>query len=91
LLNGMTDSNGIVIFDLSDKVPLRVSPVFSPDYVSLCSEVEFATARVLDTGVVGKNYCKKTQPNNGAIAKPSELVIFATRINPWVRILRELL
>jgi hypothetical protein len=91
MMNGKTDSNGIVIFDLPDKVPLRVNPVFSPAYFSLCSEVEFATAGVLDTGLVGKNYCKKTQPNSGETAKPGELVIFATRMNPWINILRELL
>lgn len=89
-LNGKTDSNGMVSFDLPDKIPVRVGPRFAPDYVGLCSEVEFLTAQVFDIGVVGKNYCKKARPNNGVTAERGELVIFATPINPWIRILREL-
>ena len=90
-LNGKTDSNGIAVFDLPNEVPLRVGPRFAPDDDGLCSEVEFLTARIFDTGVVGKNYCKTAGPSHGVTAEPGELVIFAKPISPWERILRELL
>jgi hypothetical protein len=90
-LNGKTDSNGIAVFDLPNEVPLRVGPRFAPDDDGLCSEVEFVTARIFDTGVVGKNYCKTASPSHGVTAEPGELVIFAKPISPWERILRELL
>jgi hypothetical protein len=90
MVNGTADSNGIVVLDLPYKVPMRLGPRFAPDYVGLCSDVEFETARILNTGVVGKNNCKNAKPNDLITAGPGELVIFAMVKNPWLRLLREL-
>jgi hypothetical protein len=90
--DGTTDSEGIATFDLPDKVSTQIGPVFAPDYdyAANCSEVAFLTAQVLDTGMVGKNYCNSSMSRDSIIAKPGELVIFAKRISPWRRFLREL-
>jgi hypothetical protein len=88
-LNGTTNLEGIVVFDLPDKLSARIGPRFAPDYVGNCSEVEFVTAQVLDTGVVVKNWCHTSLPKDFAEAKPGEIVIFATRISPWRALLLE--
>jgi uncharacterized protein len=90
--NGVADSDGTVVFQLPDKVPERIGPGFVPGYVGNCSEVQFATTRVLDQGVIGKNYCKMPfQPKDPIVVKSGDIIIFAGRISPWRRILREVI
>ena|ERR1700732_3084960 len=88
-LNGTTNLDGIVVFDLPDK-PCSNRTTFAPDYVGNCSEVEFVTARLLNAGVVGKNWCHTSAAKGFLRSKTWEIVIFATRISPWRALLREL-
>ena len=79
-------------FNFRTKFRSGIGPDFLPGYVGNCSEVQFATTRVLDQGVIGKNYCKMPfQPKDPIVVKSGDLIIFAGRISPWRRILREVI
>jgi hypothetical protein len=74
--NEATNSDGVAVFELPDIADLRISPVYSPEDMGNCSEVQFSMAKVLESGVVAKNYCGAPKWMNTVSAKPGELVIF---------------
>jgi hypothetical protein len=90
VLNARTDSDGVAVFHLAEPVSARVDLIFPPDELGLCSELQFSTTKIRETGVVGSNACAHPKYEYTVPPKPGELVVFGKAIAWWKRILREI-
>jgi hypothetical protein len=90
MLNEITNSEGVASFQLLDDTIQRFGPVFATNYVGNCSEVQFSVAEVLESGVVGKNYCNSLDWKKAMRAKPGEVVLFMHKVSFWEALCGEL-
>jgi hypothetical protein len=85
-----TNSQGIAHFQLPEPPPERIEFLIPPDEFGFCSEVQFVTYQILETGTVGGNSCQSRKPKPLTSTDAGQVVIFGKRITLWQRILREI-
>jgi hypothetical protein len=90
LASGKTNSEGMISFQVTEKLPDQVGLFFFPDELENCSEHAYSSETILANGLVGGNSCIDNAKKPTARAQAGELSVFVRKITLWEKIRREL-
>jgi hypothetical protein len=90
LSQGKTNSEGVIVFHLSEPLPDRVGFNFAPDELKYCSDLAFSTAEILKVGLLAQNKWQTDKTISPLGRKPGEITLFAQRVSLGERMRKEL-